>query len=99
MADKTKSGEQPLRKLPVGHPKAGYVGPDLSFRDSAGTLPDEDEQVYEDAVAEREDLVAKIAEAEDAAAKEEEAEAEAAAEEASPQPKAASTPKATAAKQ
>ena len=91
MADKTKSGEQPLLKLPVGHPQSGYVGPDLSFRDSAGTLPDEDQQAYDDAVSDREDQVAEVAKAEDAVAKQEQAE-----ETTGSQPKAEATPKAAA---
>lgn len=91
MADKAKSGEQPLLKLPAGHPQSGYVGPDLSFRDGAGTLPDEDQQAHEDALSDREDQVAQVAEAEDAAAKKEQAEKEQAEEAAQPKAEKAET--------
>ena len=58
MADKVTQ-EEPKLTLPTGHPSAGYVGPDLSFSDGAGTLPEEEQK----AVDERDEAQKKDAEA------------------------------------
>lgn len=65
----SKIVEEPKLTLPVGHPEAGYVAPDLSYQEAAGTLPpeeqewneerDEAQQADAEAVAEHEDAVAK----------------------------------------
>ena len=67
--------DAPKRTLPVGHPQAGYVSPDLSFQDGTGLLPEEEQEFHDgrdeqqqaeaEAVAEAEDTVA-TAEAEEA---------------------------------
>jgi hypothetical protein len=46
MAEKTKEREHPKveGKLPVGHPHASYVPPDLSFEDGIGEKPSEVEE-------------------------------------------------------
>jgi hypothetical protein len=64
------SVEEPKRSLPVGHPQAGYVPPDLSFRDSAGLSEDEDEAL-EEQTKERDKLVAAVEEHEHKVATEE----------------------------
>jgi|SRR5215510_9067976 len=41
MARSTQEKGEPKLKLPVGHPSAGYIDPDLSLQDGTGTLPDD----------------------------------------------------------
>jgi hypothetical protein len=72
MAKATK--EEPKRKLPVGHPRAGYVAPDLSYQEDTGTLPDVEQQWHDERDEARDKEVEKIAAEEDKAAKEEEEE-------------------------
>ena len=69
MAETKAKKEEPKLKLPVGHPSAGYVGPDLSLQDGVGTLPAEAQKEFDDAVADREDEVAAVEEAEHQVAK------------------------------
>jgi hypothetical protein len=72
VADKTTKQEEPKLTLPAGHPKASYVGPDLTFREDPNQiLPEESQKAYDELVAAREKEVAAAAEAEDKAAKEE----------------------------
>jgi hypothetical protein len=46
--------------LPINHPQAGYVGPDLSEQDTVGVLPTEEQTAYDDQVAAREAEVAAV---------------------------------------
>ena len=67
-----KSGEtkdRPLQRkdeaentgtLPVGHPEAGYVSPDLSKHDQTGTLPPEEKEWHEARNQAREEEVEKV---------------------------------------
>lgn len=70
----TKEGEEYQKQtLPVGHPQAGYYGPDLSFIDSNGTLSPEEQDWHVarndqhnaevSAVEEHEDRVARLEDA------------------------------------
>jgi len=63
------AAEEPKLSLPVGHPQAGYVGPDLSFRDGAGQMTDEQQEAFDDMVAQHEDDVATVTENEHKVAK------------------------------
>lgn len=66
----TKEREEGKQALPVGHPQAGYISPDLSERTPAGPLPpeeqewhdarDEAQQAEKDAVEEHEDNIAEL---------------------------------------
>lgn len=68
--------------LPVGHPEAGYVSPDLSYSDGAGTLPDSEKQWNAARDKAHDEEVEAVADAEDKAVKEQKkAEEKAAAEE------------------
>lgn len=62
------SKEAPKRTLPAGHPQAGYVSPDLSFQDSTGVLPDEEQEFHDERDEAREEEAKAVAEAEDKAA-------------------------------
>jgi hypothetical protein len=68
MPTSTKT-EEPKRTLPVGHPQAGYVEPDLSYHEGTGTLPDEEIEFHEARNEAREAEVQAVAENEDAVAK------------------------------
>lgn len=57
---KTEETEE-LLTLPVGHPEAGYVGPDLSFTDGVGTLPPEEQEARDEAQAARDEEVEAVA--------------------------------------
>ena len=59
-----KTTEEPKLKLPSGHPQAGYVSPDRSFRDAGGILPEEDQKAIDEANEAREAEVAAVIEAE-----------------------------------
>ena len=63
--------EEPKQTLPVGHPKAGYVSPDLSTHEGTGTIPDKEIEWHEARNDAREEEVAAVEEGEDKAAKEE----------------------------
>lgn len=67
---KRKKGEEQKLSLPIGHPQAGYVPPDLSFRDGAGEN-DEEAEALEEQVKERDKLVAAVEENEHKVATEE----------------------------
>jgi hypothetical protein len=56
---KAKDGavEEPKKSLPVGHPQAGYYGPDLSLRDGAGVLPPEEQAWHDEVNAAHQDAV------------------------------------------
>jgi hypothetical protein len=78
----TKEAKEEKQSLPIGHPQAAYISPDLSLQDGVGTLPDEEQEAHDEqveaqqaeaeAAAEHEDKVAK-AEAQEAEAKDKEA--------------------------
>ena len=78
MADsnKTKERKEPKATLPVGHPKAGYVDPDLSYHEGTGVIPDEEVEWHEARNEAREEQIDEVAEGEDKAAKEEQEERE-----------------------
>lgn len=57
--------DAPKRTLPAGHPQAGYVGPDLSFTDGIGARPDEEQDAYDEMVAEHQAEVDAVTDAED----------------------------------
>lgn len=65
--------EEPKQPLPAGHPEAGYVGPDPSYRDGGGVLPADEQKAYDEVVQAHEDEVAAVAEHEDKIAKKERA--------------------------
>lgn len=65
-----QSEEEPSASLPVGHPQAGYVSPDLSFHDSTGILPDEEKEWHETRNKAREESVEAVEEGETKAAEE-----------------------------
>jgi hypothetical protein len=44
---KTKDEAEDRGTLPVGHPEAGYVSPDLSTHEGTGTLPPEEIEWHE----------------------------------------------------
>ena|SRR5215831_3213333 len=69
-AAKAAAAEEPKLTLPIGHPQAGYVPPDLSYRSGAGTS-DEEEAGLEEQIAARDELVAAVEEHEDQVAHEE----------------------------
>lgn len=73
--------EEPKQSLPVGHPKAGYISPDLSFHEGTGTISDVEREWHEARNEQQQDDADAIAEAEDKVAKEEQAEQEKALEE------------------
>lgn len=79
-----QSEEEPSASLPINHPQAGYVSPDLSFHDGTGILPEAEKAWHEarnkaqeegaEAVAEQETKADKeIKEAEEEASKRAEA--------------------------
>ena len=70
MARSTTTEEAKLT-LPVGHPQAGYVEPDLSYHEGTGTLPDEEIEIHEERNAAREEEAQAVAENEDKVAREE----------------------------
>lgn len=65
---KTKDDE-PRLTLPVGHPAAGYVEPDLSYHEGTGILPPDELEFHEARNEAREDEVERVAEGEHEAAK------------------------------
>lgn len=67
---KTKDDERKLT-LPVGHPQAGYVEPDLSYHEGTGILPDEELAFHEARNEAREEELEAVAENENRAATEE----------------------------
>lgn len=67
---KTKDDERKLT-LPVGHPQAGYVEPDLSYHEGTGILPDEELAFHEARNEAREEELETVAENEHRAATEE----------------------------
>lgn len=88
MSPRSSSTEERKLTLAPGHPLRGHTGPDLSFQDSVGILPDEEQEQWDerrqaeqeerDAVAEHEDKVAREeAKQAEQAAKEEAKQAEA----------------------
>jgi hypothetical protein len=83
MAAESKEAEAPKQELPVNHPQAGYVSPDLSLNDGNQILPDEEPPeeekplTREERIEAREAEVKAVAEHEDKVAKAEAEEAEA----------------------
>jgi hypothetical protein len=70
----TNVAEERKLSLPVGHPQAGYVGPDLSFRDGAGELAGDDKKAYDEQNKAREDELKAVQENENKVARAEHAE-------------------------
>lgn len=71
MSPTSKQTEEPKQTLPVGHPRASYVSPDLSRHEGTGTLPDEEIEWHEQRNEAREEEVKAAEESETKAAKEE----------------------------
>lgn len=71
MSPTSKTTEEPKATLPVGHPAAGYVSPDLSAHDGTGTIPDVEKEWHEERNDARDAEVEAVNDAEDKAAKEE----------------------------
>ena len=67
--------------LPVNHPRAGYVSPDLSFRTKSGPIPDEEQKWHDEREKRREKEIEQVEKAEEKAVKEEQEEREKEAEE------------------
>ena len=67
----TKDVEEPKQTLPVGHPQAGYVSPDLSGIEGVETLHDDEQKAHDERNQAQEDEAAAVAENEDKVAKEE----------------------------
>lgn len=74
---KTKTDEEVLLTLPVGHPEAGYVFPDLSFTDQGGPIPPAEQAWADDRDAAQEAEAATVAAHEDEVARAEAKAAEA----------------------
>jgi hypothetical protein len=74
MTSTSSTTEEAKLSLPVGHPQAGYVGPDLSFRDGAGELSGEDKKAYDEQNKAREDELKAVQENENKVARAERAE-------------------------
>jgi hypothetical protein len=53
--------EERKQTLPVGHPQAGYVSPDLSLEVDAGTRPKEEQKNWEEQNAAQKDAAEAIA--------------------------------------
>src|SRR5262245_38142980 len=68
--------EEPKESLPIGHPQAGYVSPDLSEAGTAQTLPAEEEEWAKARDEARQEEVDAVAEAEDKIVKDERKKAE-----------------------
>ena len=69
---KRERPEKPGNALPVGHPQAGYVDPDLSFRENPDApLPDAEQAWADERDNAREEQVKAVNESEEKAAKEE----------------------------
>jgi hypothetical protein len=63
------------RSLPTGHPEAGYLSPDKSFTDGAGTFPPEEQEERDEREKAREAEVKAIEDHEDEVARREAEEA------------------------
>jgi hypothetical protein len=72
MATKTtkEAPAEEKQSLPVNHPQAGYVSPDLSFREGVGALPEDEQAWHDERDAVQEEQAEKVADEEDKAAKE-----------------------------
>ena len=66
-----KTKDEPKATLPVNHPEAGYVSPDLSYHEGTGIIPDAEVEWHEDRNQAREEEIERVADGEDKAAKEE----------------------------
>src|SRR4029077_6003386 len=64
-----------LQTLPAGHPQAGYVSPPMDIQDGTGTLPDTEQEQWDERLQANEDETKTVAEGEDTAAKAEAEEA------------------------
>ena len=73
---KERKDKEPKATLPVGHPKAGYVSPDLSEHFQTGTLPPEEIEWHEARNDARDEEVEEVESREDEVAKEEQKERE-----------------------
>jgi len=61
--------EEPKLTLPIGHPQAGYVSPDLSYSEGTGILPDDEKKEREERQKAYDEEVKAVADAEHKAAK------------------------------
>lgn len=66
--------EEPKAALPVGHPRAGYTEPDLSFHEGTGKIPDVEREWHEARNKQQQEDAERIADEEDKVAKEEQEE-------------------------
>lgn len=66
--------DEALGSLPVGHPRAGYVEPDLSFHDGTGQLPDIEKEWHQRRNERREEDVENVRDNEEKVALEEQEE-------------------------
>jgi hypothetical protein len=73
---RTRAEDEGTETLPVGHPQAGYVSPDLSEHDQTGTLPPEEKEWHEARNEAHDDEVERVNEGEAKVAKEEREERE-----------------------
>ena len=73
---RTRAEDEGTETLPVGHPQAGYVSPDLSEHDQTGTLPPEEKEWHERRNEERDDELERVEKGEAEAAKKEREERE-----------------------
>lgn len=71
MSPTSKTTDEPKQTLPAGHPRAGYVSPDLSHHVGTGTLPPEEIEWHEARNDAREEEIERVENDEDKAAKEE----------------------------
>ena len=71
MARSTKEKEEPKLKLPVGHPQAGYISPDLSLQDDTGVLPDVEQEWHDERDEAQQAEVEVVTENEDKTARDE----------------------------
>lgn len=74
---RSSSTEEPKLTLPIGHPQAAYVSPDLSGTDGTGTLPDDEQKAHDERNQAQEDEVAAAADHENKVATAEAKQAEA----------------------
>ena len=57
---RTKAEAEDVGTLPVGHPEAGYVSPDLSKHEGTGKLPPEEIEWHEERNEARDEEVEKV---------------------------------------
>jgi hypothetical protein len=72
--DKLTAEDIAASPLPVGHPKSGYVSPDLSYHVGTGDIPDAEKEWHEERNDAQQEDAEKILDEEEQAAKEEQEE-------------------------